>query len=147
MQVPHPLQRPLLPLPALQDVRSGLFGALGISRRKELAFKPLQYPRLSDLIRDFLDSYGKWWHRVTKVREPCAMATLVVADSDSVRCLLATARGRNTRRSPRRRSGAHRSARGAQRVLRGSSVLAVLPRGPCEAAVGRSRGTDRHARV
>lgn len=44
------------------------YGALGISRRKELMFKELAYPTMSALTRSFVEGYERWWHRVSKVR-------------------------------------------------------------------------------
>jgi hypothetical protein len=36
---------------------SGLYGALGLSRRSTLMYKPLQYQSLYDLVQDFLSAY------------------------------------------------------------------------------------------
>ena len=43
----------------LKDRRSGRFGSLGISRKKELMDKQLEFESLSDLIEDYLESYRK----------------------------------------------------------------------------------------
>lgn len=53
---------------AVHDRTEGTYGALGISRRKELMYKELCHPSLSELVRSFVDGYAKWWHRVVKVR-------------------------------------------------------------------------------
>jgi len=44
------------------------FGALGTSRRSELAYKPLGYDTLSGLIQDYVDSYAVYLHKVKRVR-------------------------------------------------------------------------------
>jgi hypothetical protein len=53
---------------AVRDTHSGLWGALGLSRRRELAYKPLAHPRLSGLVADYAAGYEKWRHQVVKVR-------------------------------------------------------------------------------
>ncbi|XP_064599992.1 tubulinyl-Tyr carboxypeptidase 2-like [Liolophura sinensis] len=46
----------------------GNWGALGMSRRDNLMYKPLAYKNLSDLIIDFEQSYQKYMHSVRKVK-------------------------------------------------------------------------------
>ena len=62
----------------VHDAEADLWGALGISRRANLMYKPLQYVSLSSLITDFIQSYAAWRHRVVKVccAESCASACL-----------------------------------------------------------------------
>lgn len=51
----------------MQDTKERRFGALGLSRRMELAYRPLTYSSMSEVIKEFINSYEKWWHRVLKV--------------------------------------------------------------------------------
>ncbi|KAL5008144.1 hypothetical protein ScPMuIL_013725 [Solemya velum] len=46
----------------------GKYGALGLSRRDDLMYKPLYYKSLSDLVMDYLYSYRKYWHEVKKLK-------------------------------------------------------------------------------
>ncbi|GAQ90315.1 hypothetical protein KFL_006260010 [Klebsormidium nitens] len=46
----------------------GRYGALGISRRKELMFKDLVFNSLAAIVTDFKQSYERWWHTVLKIR-------------------------------------------------------------------------------
>lgn len=46
----------------------GRFGALGISRREDLMFKPLELRTLMDLVQDFEAAYRGYWHRLRKIR-------------------------------------------------------------------------------
>lgn len=46
----------------------GRFGALGISRREDLMFKPLELRTLTDLVQDFEGAYRGYWHTLRKVR-------------------------------------------------------------------------------
>ncbi|KAK6183485.1 hypothetical protein SNE40_010960 [Patella caerulea] len=46
----------------------GLYGAIGMSRREELMYKPLQYKTLSDLILNFQKYYIKFHHELKKVK-------------------------------------------------------------------------------
>lgn len=46
----------------------GRFGALGISRREDLMFKPLELRTLMDLVLDFEAAYRGYWHRLRKIR-------------------------------------------------------------------------------
>ena len=47
---------------------SGLFGAIGLSRRADLAYKPLVHPALSQLIDDYVESYANYLHRIKRVK-------------------------------------------------------------------------------
>jgi hypothetical protein len=53
---------------AVRDTSSGLWGALGLSRRRELMDKPLRHSSLSALVGDFVAAYALWGHEVLKVR-------------------------------------------------------------------------------
>ena len=44
------------------------YGALGISRRKELAYAPLQYASLSDLMMKYKKAYEQWWHTLLGIK-------------------------------------------------------------------------------
>ncbi|XP_072545257.1 tubulinyl-Tyr carboxypeptidase 1 [Salminus brasiliensis] len=46
----------------------GRFGALGISRREDLMFKPLEYRTLADLLQEFQTAYQGYWHSLRKVK-------------------------------------------------------------------------------
>ncbi|XP_056624402.1 tubulinyl-Tyr carboxypeptidase 1 [Triplophysa dalaica] len=46
----------------------GRFGALGISRRQDLMYKPLEYKTLADLVQDFQVAYQGYWHTLCKVK-------------------------------------------------------------------------------
>ncbi|KAM3594122.1 uncharacterized protein V6R79_002696 [Siganus canaliculatus] len=46
----------------------GRFGALGISRREDLMFKPLELRSLMDLVQEFEGAYRSYWHTLRKVR-------------------------------------------------------------------------------
>lgn len=46
----------------------GRFGALGISRREDLMYKPLEYKTLTDLIQEFQVAYRRYWHTLCKVK-------------------------------------------------------------------------------
>lgn len=46
----------------------GRYGALGMSRRDDLMYKPLVYKTLSELIIDFEKSYRKYWHEIKKIK-------------------------------------------------------------------------------
>ncbi|KAG8013655.1 Vasohibin-1 [Nibea albiflora] len=46
----------------------GRFGALGISRREDLMFKPLELRTLMDLVQEFEGAYRGYWHTLRKVR-------------------------------------------------------------------------------
>ncbi|KAK9807652.1 hypothetical protein WJX72_005443 [[Myrmecia] bisecta] len=47
---------------------TGLFGALGLSRRATLMYKGLTYSSMSSIIAHFRDSYKACWHEVLKIR-------------------------------------------------------------------------------
>lgn len=44
------------------------WGALGLSRKPDLMYKPLIFSSLMDLIRNFIDSYHKYGHKVLKIK-------------------------------------------------------------------------------
>lgn len=46
----------------------GRFGALGISRREDLMYKPLEYKTLTDLVQEFQVAYRRYWHTLCKVK-------------------------------------------------------------------------------
>ncbi|XP_061898287.1 tubulinyl-Tyr carboxypeptidase 1 isoform X2 [Entelurus aequoreus] len=46
----------------------GRYGALGMSRREDLMFKPLEHRTLVDLVQDFEGAYRGYWHTVRKVK-------------------------------------------------------------------------------
>jgi len=47
---------------------SGRYGAIGMSRRDDLMYKPLVYKSLSDLVFDFQKCYIRYWHDLCKVK-------------------------------------------------------------------------------
>lgn len=47
---------------------NGRFGALGLSRRDDLMYKPLKFKSLFDLIEDFKQSYSGYFHVLKKVK-------------------------------------------------------------------------------
>ncbi|CAK8690064.1 unnamed protein product [Clavelina lepadiformis] len=47
---------------------NGYFGALGISRRNDLMYKPLEFKTLFDLIDDYDTAYSRYTHQLVKVR-------------------------------------------------------------------------------
>lgn len=54
----------------IRERATGQFGALGISRRKELAYKELRYNSCSDVLADYRRSYEKWWHEARAAPVP-----------------------------------------------------------------------------
>ncbi|XP_075470811.1 tubulinyl-Tyr carboxypeptidase 1 [Ascaphus truei] len=46
----------------------GHFGALGMSRREDLMYKPLEHRTLSSLLADFQAAYACCWHTLRKVK-------------------------------------------------------------------------------
>jgi len=46
----------------------GYYGAIGMSRREDLMYKPMQYKSLAELVFDFERCYMKYWHTVKKVK-------------------------------------------------------------------------------
>ncbi|KAG2457909.1 VASH1 protein, partial [Polypterus senegalus] len=46
----------------------GRFGALGISRREDLMYKPLTFRTLSELVQEFDVAYHRYWHTLKKVK-------------------------------------------------------------------------------
>eukprot|EP00873_Tetraselmis_striata_P010908 jgi/Tetstr1/431172/TSEL_020884.t1 len=53
---------------AMRHRPSGKWGAIGLSRRQELMYKPMGYASLADLVTDYKESYEQWFHKVLKVR-------------------------------------------------------------------------------
>lgn len=53
---------------AVRHPGTGLWGAIGLSRRAELMDKPLKFASLADLMADYVASYGCWWHTVLRIR-------------------------------------------------------------------------------
>lgn len=51
----------------IYDTVSKRWGALGLSRKTNLMFKPLEYESLSQLTTDFKRSFAAWNHQVVKV--------------------------------------------------------------------------------
>eukprot|EP00128_Syssomonas_multiformis_P016521 Colp12_sorted_trinity150504_noHs@9280 len=58
----------------------GRYGALGLSRRDDLMYKPVVYPTLHSLLKDYERSYAQYWHAVKKVtlcmpieHDPCSL--------------------------------------------------------------------------
>ncbi|CAH8445589.1 unnamed protein product [Schistosoma rodhaini] len=47
---------------------SGLFGALGLSRRENLMYKPLNFPSLSLLINNYTEAYHGHYHKLLRVK-------------------------------------------------------------------------------
>ncbi|XP_063295725.1 tubulinyl-Tyr carboxypeptidase 1 [Pelobates fuscus] len=47
---------------------SGHFGAMGMSRREGLMYKPLRHRTLNDLLTDFQEAYSRCWHSLRKVK-------------------------------------------------------------------------------
>lgn len=46
----------------------GFYGAIGMSRRDDLMYKPLEFKSLADLVLDFAKCYRKYYHTVKKVK-------------------------------------------------------------------------------
>ncbi|KAK5608400.1 Tubulinyl-Tyr carboxypeptidase 1 [Crenichthys baileyi] len=46
----------------------GRFGALGMSRREDLMFKPLEFRTLMDLVQEFEGAYRGYWHTLRKIK-------------------------------------------------------------------------------
>ncbi|GFR57982.1 vasohibin-1-like [Elysia marginata] len=46
----------------------GHYGALGMSRRTDLMYKPLEFKSLADMIYDYEHCYKQYWHEVKKVK-------------------------------------------------------------------------------
>jgi hypothetical protein len=53
---------------------NGRYGAVGLSRRDDLMFKPLKYSQLSEMVLDFQKAYRKYWHTVDKVKVGLAVS-------------------------------------------------------------------------
>lgn len=52
----------------VHDAQLNQWGALGISRRSDLMFKPLTHKSLSSIVTDFKAAYSAWHHDILKVR-------------------------------------------------------------------------------
>eukprot|EP00467_Chlorarachnion_reptans_P023419 CAMPEP_0114500532 /NCGR_PEP_ID=MMETSP0109-20121206/8014_1 /TAXON_ID=29199 /ORGANISM="Chlorarachnion reptans, Strain CCCM449" /LENGTH=336 /DNA_ID=CAMNT_0001678199 /DNA_START=1 /DNA_END=1008 /DNA_ORIENTATION=+ len=52
---------------AVKDKSSGMWGALGLSRRKDLGYKPLQFKSLAALTGDYKSAYESIGHRIVKM--------------------------------------------------------------------------------
>ncbi len=50
---------------------NGKFGALGLSRRDDLMYKPLKFTTLYDLIENYKTCYNKYFHVLKKVKISC----------------------------------------------------------------------------
>lgn len=46
----------------------GRYGAIGMSRREDLMYKPLEFKSLSDLVFDFEKCYTRYWHELKKAK-------------------------------------------------------------------------------
>eukprot|EP01025_Chloroclados_australasicus_P001978 TRINITY_DN10468_c1_g2_i4.p1 TRINITY_DN10468_c1_g2~~TRINITY_DN10468_c1_g2_i4.p1 ORF type:complete len:391 (-),score=26.14 TRINITY_DN10468_c1_g2_i4:742-1746(-) len=53
---------------AVRHRPSNKWGALGLSRKKTLMNKELEFAALSDLLGDFKNNYSEWGHQIVKVR-------------------------------------------------------------------------------
>jgi Vasohibin len=59
----------------VHDKVTGHWGALGLSRRSNLAFRALQFTSLPAIVQSFVQAYRAWDHEVVKVRtRQCAAA-------------------------------------------------------------------------
>lgn len=47
---------------------TGMFGVLGMSRRQDLGYKPLEYKTLTDLLLDYIESYTTYLHRIKRIK-------------------------------------------------------------------------------
>jgi hypothetical protein len=52
----------------IYDHSTGMFGALGMSRRSTLGFKPLRFRSLTELLMDYIDSYASFLHKVKRIK-------------------------------------------------------------------------------
>ncbi|XP_070180568.1 tubulinyl-Tyr carboxypeptidase 1-like isoform X2 [Littorina saxatilis] len=48
--------------------QGGRYGAIGMSRRDDLMYKPLEYESLTDVVLDFQKCYMRYWHDLRKVK-------------------------------------------------------------------------------
>lgn len=48
--------------------QGGRYGAVGMSRREDLMYKPLEFKSLSDLVFDFEKCYTRYWHELKRVK-------------------------------------------------------------------------------
>lgn len=46
----------------------GHFGAIGISRREDLMYKPFRHKSLNELMVDFQEAYARCWHTLRKIK-------------------------------------------------------------------------------
>lgn len=44
------------------------WGALGLSRKSDLMYKPLIFKSLMDLVKNYIDAYHKYGHKVLKIK-------------------------------------------------------------------------------
>jgi hypothetical protein len=68
---------------AVHHLPSGRFGALGISRREELMYKPLRFGSLAELVSDYKAGYEAWWHKLLKVGPPPRRGRLAAACAEA----------------------------------------------------------------
>jgi hypothetical protein len=47
---------------------NSIWGALGLSRKPDLMYKPLIFNSLMDLIKNYIDSYHRYGHKVLKIK-------------------------------------------------------------------------------
>lgn len=47
---------------------NGKFGAIGLSRKKELMYKPVTFDTFADILADFKQSYEKYYHQLLKIK-------------------------------------------------------------------------------
>ncbi|TGZ67265.1 hypothetical protein CRM22_004919 [Opisthorchis felineus] len=47
---------------------NGKYGALGLSRRRDLMYKPLEYPSMISLIQSYIKAYSKHHHKLVRVK-------------------------------------------------------------------------------
>jgi len=52
---------------AVKCTATGKWGGIGLSRKQTLAYKPIQYDNLADLVTDYKESYQECWHELCKV--------------------------------------------------------------------------------
>jgi hypothetical protein len=58
----------------IHDTTNDVWGALGISRRRNLMFKAFEYTKLSAIIADFKQAYCAWNHNLVKVLDRVALS-------------------------------------------------------------------------
>ncbi len=52
---------------AVHHIPSGKFGAVGLSRKRNLMFKELRYDSMSELLEDYKQAYESLWQQVLKI--------------------------------------------------------------------------------